>query len=187
MDVGAYHPVLYSNTYALYTHGWSGLVIDPNNTLSPLYHLLRPRDLFVSAAIGSAGVGVYYSFSDGAYNTLDPEVAEKRIALPWLQLKKKIEIPLKPLSQLLEENSITEIGLLTIDVEGRDLEVLESHNWTIRPDVIAVEDEHFNPDEPHASAIYAYLKNKNYTLAGLCGLTLLFKNRTTNTTRSNAL
>ncbi|MBX9765503.1 FkbM family methyltransferase [Patescibacteria group bacterium] len=181
VDVGAYHPVLYSNTYALYRDGWSGLVIDPNKELSPLYRLLRPRDVFVSAAIGSGGAGVYYSFSDGAYNTLDTEVAEKRIALPWLQLKKKIEVPLKPLSQLLFENSITEIGLLTVDVEGRDLEVLESHNWTVRPDVIAVEDEHFSPNEPRTSAVYAYLHNKNYALVGLCGLTLVFQDAKTAT------
>lgn len=175
VDVGTYHPVLYSNTYALYTKGWSGLVVDPNNALSPLYRLLRPRDVFVPAAIGSTGVGIYYSFSDGAYNTFDTELAEKRAALSWLRLVEKVEVPLKPLSQLLSENSIAEIGLLSVDVEGRDLEVLKSHNWAIRPNIIAIEDENFNPDEPRSSAVYEYLRERKYSLAGLCGLTLLFR------------
>ena len=43
VDIGAYHPVLYSNTYAFYRRGWSGIVIDPNPRFKKLYRLFRPR------------------------------------------------------------------------------------------------------------------------------------------------
>lgn len=52
VDVGAYHPILYSNTYALYRQGWNGIVIDPNIALRPLYSIWRPRDIFVDSGVG---------------------------------------------------------------------------------------------------------------------------------------
>jgi hypothetical protein len=76
VDVGAYHPVLYSNTYALYKKGWRGIVIDPNPKMKELFASLRPRDTYVSAAIGEEGSATYYSFNDGAYNTLDDALAK---------------------------------------------------------------------------------------------------------------
>ncbi len=33
VDVGAFDPVLYYNTYALYRSGWFGIVIDPNSDM----------------------------------------------------------------------------------------------------------------------------------------------------------
>src|SRR3989304_2562059 len=60
VDVGAFDPILYSNTYALYRRGWSGIVIDPNTALRPPYRLFRRRDTFVGAAIGETGEGTYF-------------------------------------------------------------------------------------------------------------------------------
>jgi hypothetical protein len=61
VDVGAYHPVLYSNTYGFSRRGWKGVVIDPNKSMQSLYAFFRPRDRFVCAAVGAqSGTGEYY-------------------------------------------------------------------------------------------------------------------------------
>ena len=175
VDVGAYHPALYSNTYALYKKGWQGIVIDPNLDMKPLYSLLRPRDIFVHAAVGAREESIpYYMFSDGSYNGFDEERAKGWEASRGLCIKEVRMISFKPLSQILKEQNIRRIDFLNVDVEGLDLEVLKTHDWSILPRIIAIEDETFNPDKPHENAIYCYLNNKGYVLAGLAGLTLIF-------------
>jgi FkbM family methyltransferase len=175
VDVGAYHPVLYSNTYAFYNKGWSGIVIDPNIDMKPLYTLMRPRDTFVHTAVGPVPEEKpYYMFDDGAYNSFDEGRAKSWKATRGLDIKEVRTISFKPLSQILREQNITHIDFLNVDVEGLDLEVLKTHDWSIPTRVVAVEDETFNPDTPRANAIYAYMHDQGYVLAGLAGLTLLF-------------
>ena len=76
---------------------------------------------------------------------------------------------------LIRCNILTHIDFMNIDVEGRDLAVLESHDWSVSPTIIAIEDEHFNPDKPTISETYNFLASKGYTLVGLAGLTLIWK------------
>ena len=176
VDVGAYHPMLYSNTYAFYRRGWSGLVIDPNTALRPLYKILRPRDTFIPCGVSAAKEErTYYEFADGAYNTFDENTAltvqkSKRSVLLTTRL-----VPLKPLAQILKEQGITKIDLLNVDAEGLDMTILHSHNWSIRPKVILVEDHTFIPDAPTTSPLYVFLRNHKYSLGGFSGETLMFK------------
>src|SRR6266404_5627195 len=55
LDIGAYHPHLYSNTYLLYKKGWSGTVVEPNPDMFVLWRVFRPKDTFVNCAVGSRG------------------------------------------------------------------------------------------------------------------------------------
>ena len=47
IDIGAHYPILGSNTFAFYLHGWSGLCIDPLPGLKRIYAFWRPRDKFL--------------------------------------------------------------------------------------------------------------------------------------------
>lgn len=174
IDVGTYHPILYSNTYALYKKGWSGLVVDPNDYLKLLYTLLRPRDTFISAGVGSEGNSTYHMFSDGAYNTFNAESASAYKKLSWLHYLGSVESRIVSLSRIVHENNVQKIGFLNIDVEGNDLNVLRSYDWSVRPKVIAIESNDFNPDMPQKSEIYMLLRSKNYRLVGLSGVSLLW-------------
>lgn len=175
IDVGAYHPVLYSNTYALYKRGWCGIVIEPNQKMMPVYKALRPCDVFVCAAIGQGSVGTYHTFNDGAYNTLNDDEAEKQKSLRHLTYLGSNSVPFKRLADILKEHNVTKIDFLNIDVEGLDLEVLHTHDWDVPIDVIAVEAHDFNPDQPQDSKVYSFLKLKDYNLVGFSGLTLVWR------------
>ena len=176
VDVGAYHPVLYSNTYAFYKKGWNGIVIDPNSDMQKLYGLMRPRDVFVHSAVGqTVEEKTYYMFADGAYNSFDETRARSWKETRGLEVKETRTISFKPLAQILKEQNIAKIDFLNIDVEGLDFEVLKTHNWNVETRVIAIEDENFNADKPSENEIYAYLHEKGYALIGLVGLTLLFE------------
>ncbi len=175
VDVGAYHPILYSNTYAFYRNGWRGIVIVPNRSLAPLYACMRSRDRFVNAAIGKeAGELPYHRFKDGAYNTLSEEEAVR-----WKQENRSAYLGaetalVRPLRDVMKDAGVTDVDFLNIDIEGMDIEALESYDWTYPPRAIAIEDNDFRADAPHESRAYGYLAGRGYILAAFAPRTLIF-------------
>ncbi|MFA5877263.1 MAG: FkbM family methyltransferase [Candidatus Paceibacterota bacterium] len=163
VDVGCYHPILYSNTYRLYKEGWSGIVIDPNPNLKPLFSFFRPRDTFYNTAVGTSGEGEYFVFADGAYNTLDKESA-KEYEKRTVRIK-TVPVSIKPLMEICK--NLESIDLMSVDVEGMDLQVLSTHDWSKAPRVIIVEAA---PRSPVAS----FLEEKGYRLVGLTHLNSIF-------------
>ena len=162
VDVGAYHPILYSNTYAFYKNGWSGIVIDPNPFCGELFRWFRSKDKFINAAVGSSDEGVYYQYSDGAYNSLNPAQCNNKN----IRLISKTKVPIRPLSDLLR--GIKSIDFMNVDVERMDADVLKSYNWEIKPTVIAVEGV-------FGDEIYKFLSDKKYILRVTIGLTMVFE------------
>lgn len=158
VDVGAYHPHLYSNTYALYTKGWRGIVVEPNRDMKILFRIFRPRDTFVNAGIGK-GTLFYSSYTDAAYNGFNTNVPS------WVKLRAQYLVVCKPLAEIVR--GVARIHFLNIDVEGMDLEVLRSHDWSIPTDVIAVEGEEKSPTAE-------FLEGKGYQLYAVKGKTLIF-------------
>ena len=51
----------------------------------------------------------------------------------------KFPVVLRSLSEILQENGVKNIDLLNVDVEGMDLEVIRSHDWSIKPTIVVVE------------------------------------------------
>ena len=164
VDVGCYHPMLYSNTYKLYSQGWKGIVIDPNIQFKKLFSIFRPRDTFVLSAVGTTTKRMYFAFADGAYNTFDATAAE--------EYKKKTtlvasyEVSIQPLKDILKD--VHKIDLMSVDVEGLDLEVLQSHDWIVKPNVIIVE---ALPGSP----VDIFLVQMNYKLVGLTHLNSVYQ------------
>jgi len=131
VDVGAHHPLRFSNTYRLYRRGWRGLNIDANPGSMAIFKRLRPRDINVEAAVSAEkGMLTYYVFNEPALNTFDKERASATNGETY-RIVDELRISTHPLSELLDQhvpNGI-QIDLLTVDVEGFDVEVLESNNW----------------------------------------------------------
>lgn len=150
VDIGSYHPILYSNTYALYKRGWSGVCVDPND-FSSLYKIFRPRDTFVNSAVGD-GTITYYYHKDGAHNGF------KRSSTSRVTETK--EVVCRPLKEFITSH----VDFLNIDCEGMDLEILQSHDWKIKPAVIAVEED-----------VGEFLSKRGYRLVGMTGMTKIYK------------
>ena len=176
VDVGAYHPFLYSNTYALYRKGWKGVVVDPNKMMNILYKIFRRRDTFVNLGVGSKKIPqTYFMFSDGAYNTFDENVSVERKKMKHLSFLESIPVHVSPLSEIIKHSKLPRIDFLNIDVEGMDMDVLLSHDWVVRPRVIAVEDHKFSFSDPAQSTIYCFLTKKDYRLSSVTAFTLIFE------------
>ena len=116
VDVGAYQPVLYSNTYRLERDfRWSGLAIDAIRELADGYADLRPRSRFVVAFVGDRNEGE----TTLHVNTAIPGVssANKSFTGRFRGTIQPRTVPNRTLESLLEEAGITKFDLLTMDIE----------------------------------------------------------------------
>ena len=52
LDIGAHHPIRYSNTLALNKLGWRGVNIDANPNLLQDFEKFRPRDVNLCGVVG---------------------------------------------------------------------------------------------------------------------------------------
>src|SRR5713226_7824178 len=69
VDVGAFHPKYYSNTYLLYLKGWKGINIDATPGSMEAFKRIRPRDCNLEMPIGSRKQTLtYYMFEEPAFN-----------------------------------------------------------------------------------------------------------------------
>lgn len=142
VDVGAFHPWRASNTYKLYLRGWRGLTIEPNPEYVRLFRKYRPRDIHLTMGVArEPGEFEYYEFADRKLNTFSVEIARIQ-ASEGRRVMNTRRLPCEPLQGIVDEHLGGEqIDLLSVDCEGRDLDVLRSLDFSrSRPTAILVED-----------------------------------------------
>jgi len=166
IDIGAHHPVRFSNTLNLYQKGWSGINVEPNDETIKAFRSMRPRDVNLKIAISSQkNLCNYYKFKEPALNTTDLEIVKLREKQGYKCIK-KITIPTKTLNEILSTYCKRKsIDLLKIDVEGKELDVLKSNNWKrFVPKVIICELINVDLEKLNKNEVYKFLKSKNYLL-----------------------
>ena len=181
VDVGAHHPKRFSNTYNFYAKGWTGINIDAMPKSMDVFNIERPNDINLEIAISNQkGELTYYMFNEPALNTFSETEAQKKDGLLNYKIVERKDVKTHPLNEVLDkylENN-QKIDFMTIDVEGLDLEVLETNNWEkYRPTIVLVEDLNKTPllDLPFKSKLYKYMNGNNYTLVAKTFNTLFFK------------
>ena len=142
VDVGAHHPVRFSNTYLFYQRGWRGMNIDAMPGSMKKFNKVRSRDINIECGVaGAAGKLVYHQFNEPALNTFDADEAEHKNKPPY-QMIGTVEVAVERLDALLARYLPPgqQIDFLSVDVEGKDEEVLRSNDWSrYRPRFILAE------------------------------------------------
>lgn len=179
IDVGAFHPKLFSNTYLFYKRGWSGVCIEPRPGAREDFLKCRPRDEFVEMGVGEKkDVLEYFEFKDEAANTFSKEQAEKNINEAGRKMVNKVSVAVMPLRDILASKGMegVKIDLMSVDVEGMDLEVLRSNDWKkFRPKLVICEDLEFNFMKPQSSGVVKYLMELGYDLVAKTPYSLILK------------
>jgi FkbM family methyltransferase len=172
VDVGAFDPVVFSNTLLLFRRGWSGINIDVEEEKIGRFRRFRPRDWNVVCGVSKvAGRKTFGRYADApttrmitsrdTHSVLGDEVIDT------------FEVQTKPLQSILDESPFRakRIDFLNIDCEGADLEVLQSLDFAIhQPRVVAVE----ALDIAAERDICAFMRPKGYEMTHHLGLTRLF-------------
>ncbi len=178
VDVGAYHPKHLSNTYYFYRRGWRGINIDAMPGSMELFRQLRARDINIEAAIAAdERECTFYIFNGRALNTLDAQLAAERVDGETRVVEKR-KVKTRRLVDILNESLPVgeHIQFMSIDVEGLDLEVLTSNDWTrFRPEYIVVEIWDLDVTRHESHPLVTYLAQQNYTLVGKAYSTAFFK------------
>jgi FkbM family methyltransferase len=144
VEVGAYDGVGFSNTYFLDALGWDGILVEPAPDQAEACRRSRPHSRVVRAACGRGGDRVRLKIAKGegigtlSYIGNDPD-HERRIAREGGTIE-EIEVPQLTLDEIVGQRN-SKIGLLSIDVEGAELQVLESADlMALSPELIVIED-----------------------------------------------
>jgi len=182
VDVGAHHPMRFSNTLYFYKRGWRGINIEPNPEMIGLFKLLRKRDINVQCGISSKEDKLtYIQFDDPALNTFDRQLADERVQQTPYKIIGEKEIPVRQLKDVLEQHlsSGQAIDFLSIDAEGYDLAVLESNDWEkFRPTLILVEElESLALDGEKKGKVEQFLSEKGYRFFAKTLNTLFFRDK----------
>lgn len=142
VDIGAFHPVEHSNTYLFYRENWRGINIDARPGSMELFKKTRPADINLEIGIGpeKAKKTFYEVVNHPTMNSFDLDnikkngVSENELKTHVIEVDTLENI----LSTYLKNNE--KIDFMSVDVEGYDLEVLQSNNWSrFQPSVLIVE------------------------------------------------
>lgn len=177
VDIGAHHPIRFSNTYSLYRSGWRGINVDATPGSMQPFDTLRPSDINIECAISNSCDPIpFYIFKEGALNTFDHTLAEQYIqrGYPLAEIR---DIAPRPLAVLLNEHlpKNQTIDIMNIDVEGQEMEVLKSNDWNLyKPRTIAIELLETPLTRLDAHPVTDFLKRQGYTPAAKLFNTTIF-------------
>jgi FkbM family methyltransferase len=168
VDVGAHHPVSISNTYAFYLQGWRGINIDATPGSMNRFAEMRPGDINLSCAVSDKeGLLKFFVFEGASvYNTLDvlkAQSAAQQLGIPY----RTVDVPVRRLASILEEHLPFNqaIDFLSVDVEGQDLAVLRSNDWSrIRPELVVVELHVTTIEEAIKSDLTLFMQSVDYQI-----------------------
>ena len=103
VDIGAHHPVRFSNTYMFYRRGWNGINVDAEPGSMQLFEKIRPLDRNIESGVaGSPGVMKYFRFNEPALNTFSESEARLKNSYPY-SIIDTIEVPVQRLDDLLDK------------------------------------------------------------------------------------
>jgi FkbM family methyltransferase len=179
VDIGAHHPRRFSNTHGFYRQGWHGINIEPNPAAIQTFRTARGRDVNLQCGVGVEAARVrYYLFDEPALNTFDAEVVASRLANTPYKLVGSMEVAVERLQDILAAHLPAEqaIDFLSIDVEGYDLQVLQSNDWQrYRPACVLVESRDTSLEEALRGNICLFMRHHSYELFAKTFNTLVFR------------
>jgi FkbM family methyltransferase len=138
VDVGANDPVRNSNTFMFYRRGWRGITVEAQPAFVEQHRRVRPRDRAVCAAVSDEARELTLTeFPNEGFATVEdaPQWAERQA------IRQRQRVSPRTLTDILESEGAPErFEFLSVDVEGHDLHVLRSLDFSrFRPLLIAVE------------------------------------------------
>tara|TARA_B110000238_G_scaffold145358_1_gene156792 strand:+ start:125 stop:841 length:717 start_codon:yes stop_codon:yes gene_type:complete len=188
IDVGCQNPIKNNNTYLLYKKGWEGINIDLDKDNIDLFNSARPKDSNFNKAISSdiKNVELYFYHKKSPINTIDKKTSDFQKAK--VTSIKKINTDTLDNIILNSKYKNHTFDLLSIDVEGHELDVLKGFDlYKYSPKVIVVEYLDLNVSKLEIknlsienvlnSEIYKYLISKNYILVNSIYCDLVFVNK----------
>jgi FkbM family methyltransferase len=169
IDIGAYDPVIGSNTYLFYRKGSRGVLVEPNPIMTDRLSRGRPGDTVLNIGIGvtDQSEADFYVVGDRSQvNTFSKERADRYLEKDKNAIRKVLKIPLVNINKVLAQHFDGAPQLFSIDVEGLDLAILESLDFSrFRPQVFCVETLVYGTSRV-VPEIFELMRAKSYAIRG---------------------
>jgi hypothetical protein len=89
VDVGAHHPLRFSNTYLFYKKGWRGINIDATPGSMKLFNKIRPEDTNIESPVSNTHRKMsYYIFDEPALNSFSSKLSKKGLITQSIKLRR---------------------------------------------------------------------------------------------------
>ena len=182
VDIGCYHPLEGSNTYLLFKKGWNGINADVNSLSIELFNRAREKDHNVNLAVSNnkQKLKIYFRKKINMLNTSSKKLAKIHFRNGFQEKA----INACPLNEIIKKSKFNnkKIDFLNIDVEGKELNVLESLNFSrYKPKLICIEIHNHekmydqNYDYLKRNLVYKFLIRKGYKVIWKNGFSFIFK------------
>jgi FkbM family methyltransferase len=174
VDVGAGHPISLSNTYFFEKNGWMGVCIDADPRQCELLKMERANVEWAAISPEEGEIDLFQAYSPTYSSTLGTDGYRGLIKVPF---KKTIRVPSFKLETILEKYGIGVIDLLSIDIEGTELEAWKTFDCEKhKPKVVVIEYYTFGlPD--NSKKIKDFFSDLPYELVHTTCTNFIFLNR----------
>jgi FkbM family methyltransferase len=177
VDVGCNSPTAWSNTMALYKRGWRGINIDANSEFIRQHKKIKVKDVSVVAAISKVPETLTFTQFVGSngMSTCDAEFLQYRLE-GGHKIASQSTVQTQTLTEVLDQlGAPRSFELLNVDVEGLDLQVLESLDFSkYCPHYIWVEIFALDLENPASSPVFCFLASVGYKLKAYTDMNALF-------------
>jgi FkbM family methyltransferase len=139
LDVGAADPDVNNTTYYLEKHlGWKGIAVDAVLDYSVLWQMKRPHSLFFNYLV-TDHAGTMDAFYKAGVRTLSSTMKDRT----WGDQKVdsvEVDVPSITLTKLLDDNQVSHIDLLSMDIEESEPQALAGFDIDrFKPDLVCIE------------------------------------------------
>ena len=133
IDIGAHHPIRFSNTYKFYQAGWRGVNIEATPGSAAVFNKFRPLDVNLEIAVSDKEEELtFYMFNYPQLNSFSESQVAEWDGKNDVKLIEKKTLQTSTITKILQTHAPGKksFDLLSIDVEGLDLKILNTLDFS---------------------------------------------------------
>lgn len=161
VEVGANDPKKDSQSFHLEEAGWQGILVEPLPELASELRRVRKARVFEVACSSPDRAGQTMTLHvAGPFSSFDPH-----LAVTGMRADRTVDVKVDTLDHVLALGGAKQIDLMSVDVEGHELEVLSGFDFARwQPRLILLEDHVSDLDK------HRFMQRAGYTLMRRTGL-----------------
>lgn len=183
LDLGANDPIYFNNTYFFYERGYRGVCVEPDPILFEKLKRKRRKDICLNVGVGFNNEPVeadFYIMTANTLSTFSKKEALRYESYGTYKINEIIKIPLIPINDLIEINFNRYPDLISLDIEGLELKVLNSLDLNkFNPTILCIETLTYTEDktEKKTSKIINFMVSKGYMVYADTYINTIFVNK----------